>query len=169
MQIKLFSLPAFPGNECTEEINRFLRSNKILEIKKEFVNGESGQYWAFCVTYLPVAPVNTAQTSFAGEKKEKKDYRSMLSELEFERFSLLRKIRKQISEDDAVPPYAVFTDAELVEFAQLTSLTSATMQKVIGVGKKKMEKYGDLMCSLFNEMYEVDLNEKAGEFEGKNC
>ena len=42
----------------------------------------------------------------------------------FEVFSKLRVFRKQIAERDAVPAYAVYTDAELAEIAKLERITS---------------------------------------------
>lgn len=52
-------------------------------------------------------------------------------------------IRKQIAKDEAIPAYAVFTDAELAELAKMEGVLSlAKMKTVKGIGEKKIEKYG---------------------------
>ena len=163
MQVKLFMLPALAGYDATEELNHFLRTVRVLEIKKEFINSLSGQYWAFCITYLPIVGGNAGAVFSQNERREKVDYRNVLSEAEFERFSLLRKIRKQLADEDAVPPFAVFTDAELAQLARNEELTPALMREVNGIGKKKVEKYGNSMCCMFAAMQLSQHNETARE------
>ena len=96
------------------------------------------------------------------------DYRNVLSESEFERFMVLRKIRKQLADEDAVPPFAVFTDAELAELARSEVLTPAVVRTVPGIGKKKIEKYGNQMCAVLETMSVTGLNEEGGELKGEN-
>lgn len=71
----------------------------------------------------------------------KVDYKGVLSPEEFARFTSFRRIRKQIADSEAIPAYAVFTDAELAELSKLSELSLETMRKVPGIGKKKLEKY----------------------------
>ncbi len=170
MQIKTFTVPAFSESGHTDELNRFLRANRILEIKKEFVNGDNGAFWAICVTYLPMMAEGAASSlpfSSAGHR-EKVDYRNVLSENDFLRFSILRKIRKVLAESDAVPPFAVFTDAELSEVAKLELLTPQAMKKINGIGSKKVEKYGAELCRLFEEQQKSAGNETDRAPDGEN-
>ena len=117
-----------------EEMNKFLRSKKVLQVQNHVVNSEQGVFWCFCVKYL--------DEYSAERKKEKVDYREVLDEATFSRFSEMRKIRKRISEEDAIPAYAVFTNEELAELAKIDGLTDAKMKSVKGIGQKKVEKYG---------------------------
>ena len=71
------------------------------------------------------------------------DYRKVLDEEAFKRFSALRQIRKQVAEEDAVPAYAVLTDYELAELAKLETITPEALKGVKGIGEKKLEKYGN--------------------------
>lgn len=163
MQVKLFTLPVFVNDTSVEDLNFFLRSVRVLEIKKEFVNASSGQYWVFCITYLPISGSVSANVNLPQERREKVDYKNVLTETEFERFTLLRKIRKQIAEDDAVPPYAVFTDAELAGLSKIENLNPSAMQKIDGIGKKKVEKYGNWVCRILEETSNIALDEKSGQ------
>ena len=117
-----------------EEMNRFLRSKKILQVQNHIVNSDQGAFWCFCVKYLDEYSTE--------RKKEKVDYREQLDEASFKRFSEMRKIRKQVAEEEAIPAYAVFTNEELAELAKIEGLTEAKMKSVKGIGGKKVEKYG---------------------------
>ena len=148
MQIQLFSIPAaFSSQSAIDEMNKFMRANRIIDVEKHFVTGQDGAYWAFCIRYaeglISLAPFN--------ERKEKTDYKAVLDAVTFAKFEKLREIRKQISESDAVPAYAVFTDAELAEIAGLQEFTIPKMQLIKGIGIKKIEKYGESLLQLFKE------------------
>lgn len=152
MQIKLFTISLFGNEDALEEMNKFLRGNKVVDISKNLVQQGDVSYWTFCVTYLIGSPPKVQQPQF--EKKEKVDYKQVLGEVEFARFSLLRSIRKKLAETDAVPAFAVFTDAELSELAKMEELTPQAMMKVDGIGEKRVEKYGKAMCEILGELTE---------------
>lgn len=125
-----------------EEMNHFLRANKIIDIKKELAAMDGNSCWTFCITYmLPNRPAEPDNARLGGSGKV--DYKEVLEPTAFERFSQLRKIRKKVAEDEAVPAFAVFTDAELAEMAKLEEITPASLEKIPGIGKKKIEKYGN--------------------------
>lgn len=147
MQIQFFSIPVIVSDNMElEHLNRFLRSVKVLEIKRELVSVENGAYWALCITYLP----NNEGTTTTISKKV--DYKDVLNETAFDIFTRLRKIRKKIAEDDAVPAYAVFTDYELSEIAQADEININVIKQIKGIGIKKIEKYGNKLCEmLINE------------------
>ncbi len=117
-----------------EEMNKFLRSKRVLQVQNQIVNSEQGAFWCFCIKYL--------DEYSAGQKKEQLDYRELLDEASFKRFSEMRKIRKQVAEEEAIPAYAIFTNEELAELAKIEGLTDAKMKSVKGIGQKKVEKYG---------------------------
>lgn len=170
MQIKTFTIPALSESNQTDDLNRFLRANRVLEIKKEFVNGDNGAFWAICVTYLPMTVEGGASVSSYSSTghREKVDYRNVLSDTDFLRFSLLRKIRKLLAENDAVPPFAVFTDAELAEIAKLEVPTPQAIKKINGIGNKKVEKYGTELCRLFGEQQKTASDETDRTPDGEN-
>lgn len=44
MQLKVFAVPAQGGEEAVEEMNKFLRSHRVLSIEKRMVE-QGGAYW----------------------------------------------------------------------------------------------------------------------------
>ncbi len=137
MQIKIFTIPILGSEQMLEEMNVFLRSKKVLQTEQSLVNTPQGAYWSFCVRYLEDTPSYTQN-----RKKPKIDYKFVLDEASFSRFSKMREIRRQLSKEEAIPAYAIFTDAELAELAKMETLSLGSIKKVKGIGEKKVAKYG---------------------------
>jgi len=133
MQIKFFTIPIIGGDALTEELNIFLRTKKILQIEKQMVLSQGSAFWCFCVTW---------HNDLIAADKEKKDYKKVLDEATFKRFSNLRIIRKRLAQEEAIPAYAIFTDEELAALSSIEELTLADMKSINGIGEKKVEKYG---------------------------
>ena len=65
------------------------------------------------------------------------------SEEEQALFQQLRAVRKQLAEQDSVPPFVIFSDATLRDMAAQAPRTRAEMLNVNGVGQVKFAKYGE--------------------------
>lgn len=151
MQLKFFTIPINLVEIFSDDINEFLRSVKILEINKDIVEVDKNAYWAICITYLPQQNA-TDKGDFS--QRGKKDYKNILSESAFKKFCLLRKIRKQLADEDAVPAFAVFTDSELSEISQSNEVSIKVLKSIKGIGSKKIEKYGEKLCETYMKISE---------------
>ncbi|MDP2636251.1 MULTISPECIES: DNA helicase RecQ [unclassified Pseudoalteromonas] len=71
-------------------------------------------------------------------------YQDKLAQFNYDKklFAKLRALRKQLADDDDVPPYVVFNDKTLAEMAQLMPTNDSEFLKVSGVGFTKLNKYG---------------------------
>ena len=136
MRIQIFTIPIYNGEVELEALNKFLVSHRVTDVQKTFVATGHGGAWTFCIMYI-----ETSKTSTPEAKKGKVDYRQELEEKDFAVFCELRKVRRQIADSEAIPPFAVFTDAELAEIAKLTELSPKTMMSIPGIGERKTEKY----------------------------
>lgn len=58
-------------------------------------------------------------------------------------FQALRALRKEIAQEGSVPPFVVFGDATLIDMAAKKPADAEGMLAVSGVGKHKLEKYGE--------------------------
>ena len=134
MQIKIFTIPIAGGDLLMEEMNAFLRSSKIMQIEQVMVQEPGGAAWSFCIRYLE-------DHARAYKNRERVDYKSVLDEASFQRFSRLRVLRKNAAAAEGVPPFIVFTDEELSELAKMESLSEQNMKSVKGIGTQKVEKY----------------------------
>lgn len=52
MQIKIFSIPMIDSIEVQIELNQFLRSHRVVDVRKELGVQNGNHYWTFCITYL---------------------------------------------------------------------------------------------------------------------
>lgn len=135
MQIKIFTVPLFEGKEELDALNAFLRGNKVLTIDKQLIQEEGRSAWTFCVSFLE-------QRSNLPQKGKKIDYKHVLDDASFKRFSQLREIRRKLAKDEGIPAFAIFTDEELAGLAVHDQLSLAVMKEVKGIGNKKVEKFG---------------------------
>lgn len=133
--------------ENENELNKFLRSKKIIHVDSLFVSNNNYCGWMFTIQYIDTE--QNIQKSFP--LKEKVDYKNVLDENTFAQFSKLREVRKKMAQDDAVPAYAVFTNEELAEIAKLEELNEKALLTINGIGEKRIEKYGKLLIELIKE------------------
>lgn len=68
-----------------------------------------------------------------------------------ELFEILRKERKKIAEETNVPPFVIFSDRSLIDMASLFPTDQLNFLQVFGVGRKKLEKYGNKFLHLIND------------------
>lgn len=74
-----------------------------------------------------------------------------------ELFDDLRYFRMSISNSDNIPPFQVFTQASLFEMCELLPTTAKQLKKIHGMGKVRVEKYGEEILEIINE-YVTDNN-----------
>ena len=65
-----------------------------------------------------------------------------------ELFERLREWRRARAADDGVPAYCVFTDATLTALAEMRPGNAAGLARVPGIGRSKIDKYGDTVLAL---------------------
>lgn len=65
--------------------------------------------------------------------------------------SKLKALRLSIAREEKVPAYIIFSDATLVDMCQKHPRTDTEMLSVSGVGKVKMERYGERFLALLGE------------------
>ena len=69
-------------------------------------------------------------------------------------FDELKQLRLEFARRENVPPYIVFSDATLVEFATYLPQNEVEMQRISGVGDTKLEKYGSAFLKLIGDYCE---------------
>ena len=87
---------------------------------------------------LAVPRLDTAARAAKSDKLTSKNYDKKL-------FAKLRKLRKSIADEDGLPPYVVFSDATLIDMAEILPTSYGEMLAVSGVGQRKLEKYACLL------------------------
>jgi len=66
-------------------------------------------------------------------------------------FERLRALRKRLADEHGLPPYVVFHDVTLREMAARRPLTLNQFAQLPGVGRAKLERYGDQFIAAMRE------------------
>jgi ATP-dependent DNA helicase RecQ len=74
-------------------------------------------------------------------------------------FEKLREIRKVIADENRVPPFIIFSDTTLKDMCSKLPTTGDAMLAVSGVGKFKLEKYGDRFIDVINKYVSSNTDE----------
>jgi ATP-dependent DNA helicase RecQ len=82
-----------------------------------------------------------------GKKAKTKKGSIALTGVDDDLFESLRALRKRLADEAGVPPYVVFSDATLREFAHHRPKTLAAFRQISGVGDMKLERYGEVFVS----------------------
>lgn len=136
MQYKFFTIPATHPGDAEEELNRFLRGNRVVAVQKELVRHDGASLWSLCVEYLE----GRGASGKTGAPRV--DYRELLSTEDFAVFTRLRDKRKELANAEAVPVYAICTNQQLAEMAKRRVASVADFKKIEGLGDVKGDKYG---------------------------
>ena len=75
--------------------------------------------------------------------KRKEDPTDLTSE-EAMLMNRLRSLRKQLADEQSVPPYVVFSDASLRQMSKERPQTSKEFSQISGVGSRKLVQYGNI-------------------------
>lgn len=144
MQMAFFQIPARAETGLQEDLNRFLRTHRVLTVHREFVAQGDNSFWALAVEYLegpaPSSPGGHGATR--AENKKRIDYKEVLSPADFALFAKLREWRKATAEKEGIPVYAIFTNEQLATIATSRPTSAAQLREAEGIGEAKAGKYG---------------------------
>lgn len=157
MQIRLYTLPVFGSERIEEELNRFLRGHRILQVERHFC-ADNGGYWAIMIEYVDGDPVAEAPPA---NRRERKDFTEGLTEEEKQRFEQYKRIRKQLSDQHSIPAYLVFTNEELSILSKEPVLTAEVARHIKGIGPQRMKDY-------IHYFYTTGDDEASGQFDAEN-
>lgn len=108
--------------------------------------------------------VTLAQNQEKTSTKKAKTEKKKKSKSDTTLFEVLRKLRLQISREEGVPPYIVFNDATLKEMAAEKPTYDEAFLSIDGVGRAKLEKYGQLFMSEILGFEEMSKKKKASTY-----
>ncbi|MDB5310841.1 MAG: recQ 2 [Gemmataceae bacterium] len=108
--------------------------------------------WAVMRGELEVRLIQLARQPARGERPEGGDRGTgvLPAGTDPELFEILRQLRRQVASRLAVPPYQVFPDTVLAEFARGRPTTPDAMRRVSGVGDRKLADFGPTFLQAIN-------------------
>ena len=154
-QFQTFFLSPFGEASVSDELNRFLRGHRIINLEKKMIDGERGTGWLFLVEY-------GQEQKGGGSYSAKTDWREVLSADEFVTFDRLRALRKTIAERHGVPVYAVFTNDHLAAMVKGAPRSLKDLLAIPGVGESKVSQFGEEFLAAMHGGRPVDGDEAPG-------
>lgn len=143
MQFALFNLT---DTNC-EEINKFLRTHKILSSSKVF--NPQNNSWSFCIEYQQDIKLEDSL-----KPTNKKDYMKELSVEDFAYFRAIRECRRIVSVEQKIPAYNILLDSDIALLIG-KEITKENLMAIHGFGEKKFEKYGPRLIELWAQCKEL--------------
>ena len=95
------------------------------------------------------------------DKSEIKEVKSKMTANSL--FEILRKLRYEISKEEAVPAYVIFSDAALSQMENERPMSEQELLAIDGVGKAKLEKYGDAFIKAIIDFQQSKNSKKKKE------
>jgi len=141
-QFASFFISPFGEPTVCDDLNRFLRSRRIVNIEKRLIDGERGTGWLFLVEY------GEELKSQQPGSNARIDYREILNQQEYALFDRLRELRKSISEKQGVPVYAIFTNEQLAAMVKAPPAVLGDFHAINGVGDGRVKQYGEAFLAL---------------------
>ncbi len=78
-------------------------------------------------------------------------------------FETLRKLRYEISKEESVPAYVIFSDAALRQMETERPMSDTELLAIDGVGRAKLEKYGDAFIKVIQDFQKAKGAKKKKE------
>ena len=101
------------------------------------------------ITIRGIKPIATSNTSKS--KKERGTVSAAHTTISEELFARLKELRIELAREEKVPAFVIFSDAALVDMCQKLPHTTEEMLEVSGVGRVKLERYGERFLQLLCE------------------
>jgi ATP-dependent DNA helicase RecQ len=111
--------------------------------------------------------LDRTQTAGKGESRPKtsSDVENRYNEHLFEE---LRKKRKELADEQEIPPYVIFPDTTLMEMSYYYPQDEEKMMGIYGVGSAKLKKYGAPFLKIIREFCEEKgIDERSGAITKK--
>ncbi|MEN8139026.1 MAG: helix-turn-helix domain-containing protein [Bacteroidota bacterium] len=149
--------------DLTEQIKKF---NTLVKLKEFCFMGLNGKFDS--TKYMNLRN----DSVFAKIKEPKAVKKEAIANVNPKLFAQLRSYRYQKSEDEDIPPFQIFTQDTLYNMCNDLPITAVQLKKVKGMGKIRVQKYGDDIIDIIKaycnkEDIEVDENTALEEEEDK--
>lgn len=146
LQYKFFRIPVQSAAAWEDEVNRFLRSVRVVHVQRDFVAQGENSFWALAVEYMPADGRSPGGND--SRRREKVDFKAILSPEDFAVFARLREWRKEVAAEEGVPVYAIFTNEQLAKIAELRPVKAADVAAIDGIGASRIDKYAQTVVDM---------------------
>ena len=126
-------------------------------VVRGFLEVDHGRFGALCLTETSRGLLRgetrlTLREDVSRLKRKRVARTDIVLELEEEDlYETLKQLRRELAEENGVPPYVIFHDATLLQMVREQPSSEAELLGLSGVGQAKMQKYGAVFLSAIRE------------------
>jgi len=157
LQIKSFILPVHTDTSIENEINNFLKSHKVIKMRKEFLNNSENACWCLLVEYVLDEKENSKQSKGF---KNIIDYKEVLSPDDFSVYAKIREWRKETADKNGVQLYTILNNEQMARIAQEKITKLDKLKEMSGIGEQRIKKYGKDIIDLMKKI--INTNDLSG-------
>ena len=150
MPFRIFLIPVLYSDEATEELNAFIAGHRVAHIERKWIDQGAQSAYVFCVEYVLASPTRDGNPR-SQLSRNQIDYKTILSPDEFTIFSLLRHLRKELSQQEGVPVFALFSNEQLAQMVQRRCASKSDLLGIEGIGEAKVEKYSEKLLATLSK------------------
>lgn len=145
-----FCIPVFSPESEALALNEFLHKHPQARVDRQLIVDGQHSAWAVCCTLsddrMTRESIGFGQAS-GGVQRQRVRYREILSPEHFAGYAVLRELRNRLAKEQNIPPYSIFTNAQLADMVQFDPLDRQRLASIDGVGEKRVARYADLFIS----------------------
>ena len=163
MKIQFFSVNALEPAEDQALIDDFCARHRIVNIDKTLLQDGQFPYWTVSITYLEPS-ASLKRSPHPVNKRAQIDYQLFFDKPEdFAIYAKLRTLRKEISDAEKVPAFALFTNAQLAAMVTEKVSTKKQLATLEGIGEAKLAKYGKAFLTVLKAEFPPPAPEHKNE------
>lgn len=167
MQTAYFQILVRDPAPEAQALNQLLASQRIVSLDQQLVPAGADSFWAVSVSFEAGSPAGGVAAIWPGTavrtganprssvplptKRERIDYRNVLSEADFAIYARLREWRKAQAERDQVPSYAIFSNEQMAQIVQQRVATLQALGEIDGIGRSRLERHGAQVIELMQQ------------------
>lgn len=162
MKIKVFKIRLTNENLEADQkaVNDFLKSVEMKKSSTALVNGKPS-FWSILIYYHDKRDSDTSDSDTSDtieikkqnlENKKPKLSESDLSTEELIITNSIKQWRIKKAQEEMLPAYMILSNADIYSVAKDKPTNTLELLNVHGFGKRKVEKYGDEIISLINQI-----------------
>ncbi len=136
------------GEYKSKDYWRFLVDEMLVQ---NLIEQDGGRYPILCLTSKGVDTLYKGNTFLLIRREMVTSKVSQEESCDEILFQKLRHLRKEIAQEQGVPPFIIFSDKTLREISSKYPQTLSEVEKIGGIGKVKLEQYGDDLVRLVRE------------------
>ena len=146
MRLKIFTLMADAAGRFDEsELAAFCESNEVLSVVEHFFEYAGTVRWALLLSYAD----GRESKSRSGQRRTPTTP-NLAPEL-LPLYETLRTWRAARAQDERIPAFQVFSNAELAEICLRAPTTLSRLMELKGVGAEKKKRYGEDVLAIVSQ------------------